>query len=535
MINHAEIAFCLDKRYIILKRIDENHIDEIVERAGKHFMYLTAYKKWKQEEKALETMSNFIATIQHMKKTILFFALLISINFSFAQLRLPSVIGDNMVLQQRTSAALWGWSNPSQKIMITTSWNNKTDSVTATRDAKWKMTVQTPIAGGPYTINIKAGDDAVTLNNVFIGEVWVCSGQSNMEYNSYNIGSTDIQPELKKPSNNNIHLFLEPKATAIYPQDDCKAKWTIADSNTLKSFSQVAYFFAQRIHHDMNVPIGLIEASWGGTPAETWTPANVVNTDEALTEASRKQNPSEWWPYSPGYAYNAMIAPLTNYNIAGALWYQGESNTAAPYTYAKLLTSMIKSWRNAWNKDFPFYLVQIAPFTYGSKYTCSVVQEQQAKVLALENTGMVVTTDLVPDTTDIHPPMKKAVGDRLAALALAKTYHKTGIIYANPMYKNMSVEGNKATITFDNANEGLMMKGLQITQLYVAGNDKLFYPAEAKISGNKITVSSEKVKQPVAVRFGFSNAAVGNLFSKSGLPAAPFRTDDWDLGINSVK
>ncbi|MEJ7676810.1 MAG: sialate O-acetylesterase [Segetibacter sp.] len=253
--------------------------------------------------------------------------------------------------------------------------------------------------------------------------------------------------------------------------------------------------------------------------------------DDVLTEASRKQSPSGGWPYWPGYTYNAMIAPITNYNIAGALWYQGEGNTAAPYTYAKLLTSMIKSWRNAWDKDFPFYLVQIAPFTYGTKYSGSVIQEQQGKVLTLENTGMVVTTDLVPDTTDIHPPLKKAVGDRLAATALVKTYHRTGITYASPMYKSMSVDGSRAIITFTNSEDGLMVKGDSVSQLYVAGSDKMFYPAEGKISGSKLVVSSDKVRQPVAVRFGFSNAAVGNLFSKSGLPVAPFRTDDWDLGI----
>ncbi|MEJ7676811.1 MAG: hypothetical protein WKG06_02815 [Segetibacter sp.] len=198
-----------------------------------------------------------------MKKTLFSFVLLVSVTLSFAQLRLPSVLGDNMVLQQQSSVALWGWSNPSQKIMITTSWNNKTDSVTATRDAKWKTMIQTPSAGGPYTISIKAGTDAVTLNNVYVGEVWVCSGQSNMEYNSYYSGSKDIMPELKKAPNNKIHLFREPRATAIYPQDDCKGQWTITDSNTLKSFSQVAYFFAQRLQHDMNVPVGLIEAALG--------------------------------------------------------------------------------------------------------------------------------------------------------------------------------------------------------------------------------------------------------------------------------
>ena len=468
-------------------------------------------------------------------KTLFCFFLMIYVGSAFAQLRLPSVIGNNMVLQQKSSVALWGWSNPSQKIIITTSWNNKTDSISATRDAKWKLMVPTPVAGGPYTVTIKAGDDAVALDNVFIGEVWVCSGQSNMEYNAFYKGSTDIEPELKNAPNNNIHLFREPRSTAIYPQEDCKGEWTIADSNSIKSFSQVAYFFAKKLNSQLNVPIGLIQAAWGGTPAETWTPTPVVNTDEELKEAAHKQNPSNGWPYWPGYTYNAMIAPITNYKIAGALWYQGEGNTVAPNTYAKLLTSMIKSWRNAWNKDFPFYLVQIAPFTYGTKYSGSVIQEQQAKVLDLENTGMVVTTDLVPDTTDIHPPLKHAVGDRLAAWALAKTYHKSGIAYASPMYKSMSVEGNKATITLKYAEDGLMVKGNTISQLFIAGNDKIFYPAEARIIGNKFIVWSDKVKQPVAVRFGFSNAAVGNLFAKNGLPVAPFRTDEWDLGITSAQ
>lgn len=466
-----------------------------------------------------------------MKKTVLSFALLIYVTLSFAQFRLPSVIGNNMVLQQQSSVALWGWGNPSQKIVITTSWNNKTDSVITTRDAKWKMMVQTPAAGGPYTVTIKADKENITLNNVYIGEVWVCSGQSNMEYNSFYKGSTDIQREFKNPANNNIHLFREPRYTAMYPQEDCKGEWTVADSSSLKSFSEVAYFFGKKLNSETKVPIGLIEAAWGGTPAETWTPAEVVNSDEELKESAHKQTPSNGWPYWPGYTFNAMIAPITPYKIAGALWYQGEGNTSAPNTYAKLLTSMIQSWRMAWDKNFPFYLVQIAPFTYGTKYVGSLIQEQQAKVLALEGTGMVVTTDLVPDTTDIHPPFKKAVGDRLAALALAKTYHRGGTEYASPMYKSLSVESNKATITFDNAENGLMTKGNTVTELYIAGNDKIFYPAEAKINGNKLTVWSDKVKQPVAVRFGFNNAAIGNLFSKNGLPVAPFRTDNWYLEI----
>jgi sialate O-acetylesterase len=445
--------------------------------------------------------------------------------FAFAEVRLPSVIGDNMVLQQQSSVALWGWSNPSEKIFVTTSWNNKTDSVSATRDAKWKIMVQTPVAGGPFTITIKGGK-VITLNNVMIGEVWVCSGQSNMEFNSFYAGSKDIQPEFKNAPNNNIHFFLESRATSQYPQDDCKGQWTVCDSNTLKSFSQVAYFFGKRLNKELNVPIGLIEAAWGGTPAEVWTPAEVVNTDDTLRESAHKQVPSRGWPMWPGYTYNAMIAPITNYNIAGALWYQGEGNTVAPLSYGRLLTSMITSWRRAWQKDFPFYYVQIGPFKYGGK-SGSLLQEQQAKVQSLNNTGMVVITDLVPDTTNIHPPLKREVGERLSNWALAKTYHKSGVAYANPSFKNIEVKGNKVTIAFDYADDGLMLKGPSVSHLFIAGSDKTFYPAESKISGNKLIVWNDKVNDPAAVRFAFSNTAVANLFSKSGLPVTPFRTDNW--------
>ncbi|MCW3082295.1 sialate O-acetylesterase [Segetibacter sp.] len=463
-----------------------------------------------------------------MKKIGLFFSGLVFVLSGFAEVRLPAVIADNMVLQQQSSVALWGWSNASEKIIVTTSWNNKTDSVVASRDAKWKIMVQTPAAGGPHTVTIKGGK-TITLKNVMIGEVWVCSGQSNMEFNSFYEGSQDIKAELKNTPNNNIHFFLQTKATAQYPQDDCKGQWTVCDSNTLKSFSEVAYFFAKRLNKELNVPIGLIEAAWGGTPAEVWTPAEVVNSDDTLRESAHKQAPQRGWPFWPGLTYNAMIAPVTNYNIAGALWYQGEGNTVAPNSYGRLLTSMIKSWRRAWDKEFPFYYVQIGPFTYGSK-SGSIIQEQQTRVLAVANTGMVVITDLVPDTTNIHPPLKREVGERLSNWALAKTYHKTGIAYASPLYKSMDVKGNKATISFEYADEGLMVKGPGSAQLYIAGIDKAFYPAELRISGNKLIVWSDKVAVPVAVRFSFSSAAVGNLFSKSGLPVTPFRTDNW--GVN---
>jgi sialate O-acetylesterase len=225
-----------------------------------------------------------------------------------------------------------------------------------------------------------------------------------------------------------------------------------------------------------------------------------------------------------------MIAPVTSYSVAGVIWYQGESNTAAPQNYAQLFTTMIGSWRKAWNKSFPFYYVQIAPFTYGTKNSGNLVREQQARSMSLENTGMVVISDIAGDTTDIHPKNKHDVGLRLANWALAETYHKNGIAYKNPMYKDMEVKGNKIVVNIINAPDGLEAKGTTVHELSVAGADKVFYPAEARVEGSRLIVSSKQVKQPVAVRYQFSNAGVGNIFSKSGFPLAPFRTDDWEVG-----
>ncbi|MDB5279011.1 MAG: sialate O-acetylesterase [Ferruginibacter sp.] len=455
--------------------------------------------------------------------TVLLFTLALKAN-----IRLPNVINNNMVLQQQSAVKLWGWAGPAEKIFVTTSWDNKTDSVIATRDAVWSLSVKTPAAGGPYTITLK-GQNTIVLNNVLIGEVWVCSGQSNMEMNDGWGGIPDIKAALPACANSNIRFFTIPKTTSQYPQDNCGGEWVACDSNTLKVFSAVAYFFGKKLNTDMNVPVGLISTNWGGTPAETWTEAGAINNDPELKNAAAKQQPYDWWPYLPGAAFNGMIAPVTNYNIAGAIWYQGEGNTIAPDTYGKLLTTMIGSWRKAWSKELPFYYVQIAPFTYENKFISSVIREQQTKAMIFPNVGMAVITDLVDNVKDIHPKGKRLVGERLANWALAQTYHKDGLLFRSPMYKSMEVQKNKVVITFDNAPNGLMTTGKNITEVYIAGADKIFVPATAKIDKDKLIVTSTKVPQPVAVRFSFSNAAMGNLFSKEGLPVNPFRTDDWEL------
>lgn len=468
-----------------------------------------------------------------MKKSfrfILFYiSLFISLN-SFADIRLPPVIAGNMVLQQQSKTYLWGWSDPAEKITVTTSWNNAVDSVVATRDAKWKLQITTPAAGGPYAITLK-GSNTIVLENIMIGEVWVCSGQSNMEWSSYQ-NLKQIIDELPNSSNANIRLFHIPKTTSAYPQDNIPGEWKVCGPESLKGFSGVGYFFGKKLQHDLNVPIGLINASWGGTPAEVWTPADEVNNDPELKEAAAKQNLFPWWPATAGSTYNAMISPITDFNIAGAIWYQGESNTGTAASYEKLFTTMIGAWRKAWHKEFPFYYVQIAPFAYGNKHISALLREQQTRTLAYPTTGMAVITDLVDNVKDIHPQNKKDVAERLANWALAETYKKSISAYKSPMFKSMEITKDKAILFFDNAPNGFMIKGdskAKATEFYIAGEDKNFLPAEVKLEKDRIIVYNKQIKGPVAVRFAFSNTAMANIFSKEGLPVNPFRTDNWEV------
>ncbi|MGZ8558679.1 MAG: sialate O-acetylesterase [Chitinophagaceae bacterium] len=460
------------------------------------------------------------------------FPLLITIllfsNTAIANIRLPSVIASNMVLQQQSDVALWGWADPGEKIVISTSWNNTVDSLITTGDANWKIKINTPVAGGPYTITLK-GNSTIVLDNIMIGEVWVCSGQSNMEWSS-NQNLQQIIDEMPNSNNNNIRLFHIPKSTSAHPQDNLQGEWQVCSPGSLKGFSAVGYFFGKKLQHDLNVPVGIINASWGGTPAEVWTPAEEVHDDSVLKRAATLQNKSPWWPVSPGLTYNAMIFPLTNFTIAGAIWYQGESNTGTFASYNKLFTTMIGSWRKAWQKDIPFYYVQIAPFQYANKNIGALLQEQQTKTLSYPNTGMVVITDLVDNIKDIHPKNKIDVANRLANLALAETYKQNLSGYKSPLFKNIEINKNKALLFFDNAPDGFMTKdGSKATEFYIAGEDKNFLPADVKIEKDRIIVSNKQIKNPVAVRFAFSNTAMANLFSKEGLPVTPFRTDNWEM------
>jgi sialate O-acetylesterase len=469
-----------------------------------------------------------------MTKAIHLILFVFAYSFATAQLRLPAVISDHMVLQQNTDVELWGWDGPNQKLAIVGSWENRDTFKTVTANTgRWRTTIKTPVAGGPYSISIM-GSEKLVLKDVMMGEVWICSGQSNMEWN-VNLGSTDAAAEMPKANFPNIRFFQVPKSSSPTPQEHGEGQWVACTPQTMKSFSAVGYFFGKKLHGDLKVPIGLINVSWGGTAAEVWTPAAAVDSDPELRAAAKALGNSEWWPKDPGIVYNSMIRPLVPYTLAGAIWYQGESNTSTPATYSKLMKVMIEQWRTEFQKDFPFYYVQIAPFAYGKTYEGALIREQQSFMRSIPNTGMVVISDAVDNVEDIHPKMKKPVGDRLANYALAETYKKPILGYQSPIYKSMSVEKNKARLSFHFGSIGLISQGGDPKGFLVAGEDQKFYPAIAKVEGETVVVYAKEVKVPVAVRFCFDNTTIPNLFNKEGLPVSVFRTDNWPLELKDVE
>ena len=448
-----------------------------------------------------------------------------------AEVRLPAIIGDHMVLQANDNVKLWGWCDPSEKIKIVSGWDTTSYNTVGSADGKWLISIKTPEAGGPYNVTIN-GNNKIVLEDVLIGEVWVCSGQSNMEM-SYNWGIKEYTENINNANNKRIRLFHIPRLTSEYPQEDTKGKWVVCNPEDVKAFSLAGYFFGQKLQQALSAPVGLIESNWGGTPAEVWTPKEAIDENTVIKKVADSLKKIPWGPIRVAATYDAMIYPITNYNIAGVIWYQGEANVENASTYEPLFSTMIGAWRKVWDKQFPFYFVQIAPYNYGENISGALLREAQTKTLSVPNTGMVVIDDLVTDVNNIHPRDKKDVGDRLANLALSETYNKSGLPHLYPMYKNMEVVKGKIKINFINADNGLMSKGDTIKGFYIAGADKNFVPAFAKISGNSVVVSGKNVKDPVAVRFDFTNTAIPNLFSKEGLPVNLFRTDDWN-DVNTV-
>lgn len=445
-------------------------------------------------------------------------------------LRLPSILSDHAVLQQNTKVKVWGWGPGSMKVAIVCSWN-KTDTVFAAigADCDWEATINTPVAGGSHSIAFICGKQKITIEDIVLGEVWLCSGQSNMEYNM-KWGVADAGDALSNCKNNEIRFFKVGQSYDKYPQTNCTGAWEVCDENSLSTFSAVGYFFGRRLNDQLNVPVGLIGSYWGGTCIQAWMPAEAFNKNQELRKTTENIEPYGWAPKGATILYNAMIHPITPYRIAGTIWYQGEANVASESNlYNQLFTGFIEGWRNAFQNNFPVYFVQIAPCNYYDGIKAAYLREQQESGLKLSRTGMISVADLVDDVTNIHPNKKRAVGERLSNLALKEQYGKGELQPYSPHFDRMTVKGNKVFISVISLAK-LSSNGQKITNFQLAGADQRFYPASASIEKDgSILVTSPNIKTPEAVRYCFLNEAIPNLFDSNKLPLLPFRTDNWPV------
>ena len=457
-----------------------------------------------------------------------------------AKIVLPSFFGDNMVLQQKTDAAIWGWAKPNSTVQLTTSWNKKKYSVTADAAGKWNTKIATPDAGGPYDITISDGE-VLVLKNVLIGEVWLVSGQSNMEMPMKGfrdqpiIGSNDA---VFNSANNQIRLYTMPRWVKTIPQDSARySTWKLAEPEAVSNFSAVAYHFGKILQDKLKIPIGLINISYSGSSAEAWMSPDALKefpelVIPAIADSGKANN------RTPTTLYNGMMKPFIGYNIKGCLWYQGESNNGRAEQYEKLFPAMVKQWRTEFGiGDFAFYFAQIAPYNYRNlaaatapielKNNSAFLRDAQRKAVnAIPNSGLVVLMDN-GEEWNIHPADKATVGKRFSYMALAATYGMKGFAYQSPALDSFLVNGSVATLKFKNAPNGLTSFGKTLTQFEIAGADKIFRPATANIRNGTIVVSSPLVSAPAAVRYAFKDFIIGELFSTEGYPVSSFRTDDW--------
>ena len=502
----------------------------------------------------------------------LFFLLVVSASPVSADVRLPHIIGSNMVVQRDIPIPIWGWADPGEVVKVT--FQKFEASTKADEKGKWMVKLPAVKAGGPYIMTI-TGKNSIKLNNILGGEVWLCSGEYNMWWPVTYSNNSD--KEIAEANYPQIRLLTVPNIAAGEPTDDINAVWNPCTPATIPNFSAVLYFFGREIHKQLNVPVGLINSSWGGTGIDVWTSAdgfaavptfknvtkqikdaeleykkiiadslvpieNWINVTQKAIEENTPIPPAPNWPrhplhnighpVKPTILYNAMIHPLVPFAIRGVIWYQGEANYSDGSIYYDKTKALVTGWRKAWNQgDFPFYYVQVAPLDYSvqklSPQALPKLWEAQTAAMAIPNTGMAVTTD-ISDINEMHPRNKQDVGKRLALWAFAKTYGLPNIVFSGPIYKSMSIEGDKIRIRFDYAGSGLTSRDDKpLNWFEIAGDDKKFVKAQAKIDGDTVVVYSDTVISPVAVRFGWLQTAQPNLINKERLPASPFRTDNW--------
>ena len=434
-----------------------------------------------------------------------------------ADVKPNGLFNNHAVLQRGIKIPVWGSAAEGEK--VTVSMNGQTVSTVA-KNGKWEVALEPIPAGGPYTMTIQ-GNNTITLKDIMVGEVWLASGQSNMERQ---LGPrrgqqllTNWLEEKKNAANNNIRMITIPLKTNSNPQSDIKADWKVCDTSSVVEFSAVAYFFARDLQAKLNVPIGIIHSSWGGTPAEKWISKEAMMANDTLVQGLMKADEKRKSAYNG--LYNAMIAPLIPYAIKGAIWYQGESNRTETQLYQTLFPAMINDWRSRWKiGDFPFLFVQVAPY---KDMPPEIRESQLISYQRVSNTSMVVTTDC-GDCKDIHPVNKQPVGYRLSLGARALAYGEK-IEHMGPVQTSVKRSGNKIVLGFEHASKGLLkndaLKGFEIS----AGGDA-FVAAKAKVKGKTVVVWSDELKEaPVSVRYGWSNCMDVNLFNKESLPASPFR------------
>ena len=451
----------------------------------------------------------------------LLFSLLLLTFAARAEVKPNSLFADNCVLQRGVRVPVWGTATSGEKITVTFAGQTATTIAT---NGLWKVWLEPMQADAtPQTLTIQ-GDTTCTFTNLLVGDVWVASGQSNMERQ---LGPRPPQPEIigwreaaATANFPDIHEFYVPEHLSATPTTDAGGNWVVCSPQTAPDFSAVGFFFARALHQAEKVPVGILFSAWGGTPAEAWTSASAL----------KKMNdfrPQILWnpPYnaaSLAVLYNAMIAPLQSFPIKGVIWYQGESNCDRGRQYRELFPLLIDDWRQGWGLgDFPFLFVQIAP----SKYWTPEIREAQLLTLKkTKNTAMIGTAD-IGDANDMHPAQKAPVGERLALAARALAYGEK-IEYSGPLFKKMKIEGDRAVISFTHTDGGLVANGGELRGFTIASADKKFVPAKAEIKGKTVVVWSDEIKLPAAVRYGWAKAPDVNLFNEEGLPASPFRTDD---------
>jgi sialate O-acetylesterase len=455
-----------------------------------------------------------------------------------------ALFSDGMVLQQGVKCPVWGTADAGEEItvvLVTLADKDKAAGLEVKgltdEHGKWRVDLPESKAGGPYTLTIK-GKNTRTLKDVYVGEVWVCSGQSNMEQRVFDTDNSE--QAIKDSANAKIRLFTVKHRTSDIPVSDIPdARWAECGPATVRDFSAVGYFFGRDLNKALDVPIGLIHTSWGGTAAQVWTRQEDLEANPDLKYMAFNAPLKAGHPTQGSVLFNGMIAPLIPYAIKGAIWYQGESNAGKAWEYRTLFPTMIKGWRSAWKQgDFPFLFVQLAPFgrttTVPGENNWPELREAQLYTSqTLTATGMAVITDL-GETSDIHPRRKAGVGGRLAVAARAIAYGET-IEPSGPIFKDMSINGDKAVLSFQHVGKGLEAQGGLPLGFTVAGEDRKFYNALAEIKDDKVIVWSDKVQKPVAVRFGWAMYPYVDLWNKDGLPASPFRTDSFPVTTQPKK